>query len=200
MTELLNWDAIYAQSGAARWETGRPQPAFQRLSGSGLLAGCVLDAGCGTGEHALLAAAGGADATGIDISPRAIERARSKAASRGLAVQFIVGDAQHLDQLGATFDVVIDSGLYHILDSEARTQYLASLAAVLRSGGTCYLLCLSERQPGGEPPRRVTRDELRGAFAGGWTIASIEPDVIELLGRTSGFDTGHAWLATIRRD
>jgi SAM-dependent methyltransferase len=200
MTEPLDWDAIYAMSGAALWETGRPQPAFQRLADDGLLAGRVLDAGCGTGEHALLAAAAGADATGVDISPRAIEQARAKAAARGLTARFDVGDVQHLDRLGLAFDLVIDSGLYHILDSGVRATYVARLAAVLRPGGTCYLLCLSEREPGAEPPRRVTRDELHGAFGDGWTVTGIEPDVIEVRGRESGFNTGHAWLATIRRN
>ena len=51
------------------------QPAFLRLAKGGLLTGRVLDAGCGTGEHALLAARSGAEAVGVDVSARAIERA-----------------------------------------------------------------------------------------------------------------------------
>lgn len=52
-----DWDAIYRSATPPPWDIGRPQPAFVRLADSGLLAGRVLDAGCGTGEHALLAAA-----------------------------------------------------------------------------------------------------------------------------------------------
>ena len=52
----------------APWDIGRPQPAFVRLAEQGLLAGRVLDSGCGTGEQTLLAAAHGADATGVDVS------------------------------------------------------------------------------------------------------------------------------------
>ena len=40
-----------------------------------MLAGRVLDIGCGTGEHALMCAAMGLDATGIDATPMAIGRA-----------------------------------------------------------------------------------------------------------------------------
>lgn len=59
-----------------------PQAAFVRLAGQGLLSGRLLDAGCGTGEHALLAAARGARAADVDISPQAIAAARDKAAAR----------------------------------------------------------------------------------------------------------------------
>ena len=62
--------------------------------------GALLDAGCGTGEHTVLAARRGADALGIDVSPRAIEIARRKAAERGVGTIFQVLDALHLDTLG----------------------------------------------------------------------------------------------------
>ena len=67
-----DWDESYARDTPAPWDIGRPQPAFARLADDGLLVGRLLDAGCGTGEHALLAAAKGADALGVDIAPRAM--------------------------------------------------------------------------------------------------------------------------------
>ena len=48
------------------WDIGRPQPAFLGLARAGLIRGRVLDAGCGTGEHTLMAAGLGLDATGAD--------------------------------------------------------------------------------------------------------------------------------------
>jgi SAM-dependent methyltransferase len=53
---------------APPWDIGRPQPAFAGLARAGAIRGRVLDAGCGTGEHALMAAGSGQDATGIDIT------------------------------------------------------------------------------------------------------------------------------------
>ena len=91
-----DWDSVYVAGTPPPWDIGRPQPAFVRLADSGLLSGWVLDAGCGTGEHAMLAAAHGADAVGADLSPRAIEQARAKAAGRGLMARFEVADALHL--------------------------------------------------------------------------------------------------------
>src|SRR6266566_1219135 len=69
-----SWDDAYSASTPAPWDIGRPQPAFVRLAEQGLLAGRVLDSGCGTGEQTLLAAAHGADATGVDGSGLAIGR------------------------------------------------------------------------------------------------------------------------------
>ena len=193
-----SWDEAYASSAPAPWDIGRPQPAFIRLADSGLLCGRVLDAGCGTGENVLLAAAHGADAAGVDISPRAIAHAREKAAERGLAARFEVADALNLGQLGMAFDTVIDSGLFHVFDDLERVRYVASLASVLQSGGTCYLICFSDHQPGDFGPRRVRQDELTTAFGDGWTVTDIAADIYEinpLLGTT----TAKAWLATIRR-
>jgi cyclopropane fatty-acyl-phospholipid synthase-like methyltransferase len=145
MTAHPDWDAGYAASTPPPWDIGRPQPAFLRLADAGLLAGRVLDAGCGTGEHALLAAARGADAVGVDVSPTAIERARAKAAERGLSARFEVADALDLGRLGITFDTVIDSGLFHVFGDEERPRYVASMASVLRPGGVCFLMCFSDR-------------------------------------------------------
>jgi SAM-dependent methyltransferase len=192
-----SWDTVYAADAAPPpWDIGRPQPAFLRLADRGLLSGRLLDAGCGTGEHVLLAAAHGADATGVDISPRAIERARAKAAERGLPARFEVANVLRLGQLGMTFDTVIDSGVFHVFDDD-RARYVTSLAAALRPGGHCYLICFSDRQPGGWGPRRVSQDELRAAFGDGWSVTSIEADNFEV---NPGMPapTVQAWLATIQ--
>ena len=197
-TQPTGWDSAYEAGSRAPWDIGRPQPAFVRLADGGLLCGRVLDAGCGSGEHALLAAARGADAVGVDISPRAIGRARHKAAERGLTARFEVGDALSLDDLGLTFDTVIDSGLFHVFDDADRARYVTSLASVLRSGGTCYLMCFSERQPGAMGPRRVRQEELRTAFSDGWDVAAIVAEAFEV-NPGLGTPTAQAWLATIRR-
>ena len=194
-----SWDDSYAGDVPAPWDIGRPQPAFLRLAEQGLLAGRVLDSGCGTGEHTLLAAAHGADATGVDVSGLAIRRARDKAAERGLVARFEVGDALRLADLGLTFDVIIDSGVFHVIDDEDRVRYVASLASVLRPGGHCYLACFSDRQPGTWGPRRVSQDELRAAFSRGWTVASIEAATFEVNEARIGVSSVQAWLAVLER-
>ena len=197
-TPAAGWDSAYEAGSRPPWDIGRPQPAFVRLANGGLLSGRVLDAGCGSGEHALLAAARGADAVGVDVSPRAIEQARRKAGERGLTVRFEVADALSLGELGLTFDTVIDSGLFHVFADADRARYVTSLASVLPPGGTCYLMCFSERQPGTMGPRRVRQEELRAAFSDGWAVTSIVAEAFDV-NPGLGTPTAQAWLATIRR-
>src|SRR5215467_4046615 len=147
-TPPTGWDSAYEAGSRPPWDIGRPQAAFVRLADGGLLSGRVLDAGCGTGEHALLAAAHGAQAMGVDLSALAIEKARGKAAERGLTARFEVADALYLERLGDSFDTVTDSGLFHVFDDADRARYVTSLAAVLEPGGSCYLMCFSDGQPG----------------------------------------------------
>ena len=193
------WDASYTASTAAPWDIGRPQPVFVRLAGKGLLSGQLLDAGCGTGEQTLLAASHGADAMGVDVSVRAIEQARGKAAERGLTARFEVADALRLGDLGLMFDVVLDSGVFHVFDDKDRAGYVASLASVLRDGGYCHLICFSDQQPGTLGPRRVRQDELRAAFSDGWRIVSIEAAAFELNESGLGISSAQAWLTAIQR-
>jgi cyclopropane fatty-acyl-phospholipid synthase-like methyltransferase len=195
-----SWDAAYTAKSPAPWDIGRPQPAFARLADAGLLTGRLLDVGCGTGEHALLAASHGADAVGLDLAPAAIDRARAKAAERGLAVQFRVADALDLAPLGlaTTIDTVIDSGVFHVFSDEDRPRYVTSLASVLRPGGITYLMCFSDRQPGEFGPRRVRQDELREAFSEGWNVESITADSFEI-NPMENTTHAQAWLAILRR-
>ena len=193
-----SWDDSYTGAAPPPWDIGRPQPAFVRLADEGRLSGRVLDSGCGTGEHALLAASRGADVTGIDVAPTAITRARSKAAERGLDARFEVADALDLENLRRTFDTVIDSGVFHVFGDEDRPRYVAGLAAVLPPGGTCYLMCFSDRQPGDWGPRRVRKDELVAAFSDGWAFESITADRFDI-NPIGGATQAEAWLATIRR-
>src|ERR1700728_3340593 len=182
MTEEAHppWDASYTGGSPAPWDIGRPQPAFARLADEGRLTGRLLDAGCGTGENALLAASRGADVIGIDVAPTALARARAKASGRGLTARFDVPDALDLGRLGLTVDTVIDSGVFHVFGDGDRGRYVASLAAVLRPGGTCYLMCFSDRQPGTWGPHRVRADELRAAFSDGWIVESITADTFDI--------------------
>src|SRR5438105_5502156 len=89
-----DFDAMYA--GAPPWDIGRPQPAFLELADAGALQGRVLDVGCGTGEHALMSAARGLEATGVDAAPAAITIAEAKARDRGLTARFLVWNALDL--------------------------------------------------------------------------------------------------------
>jgi SAM-dependent methyltransferase len=189
------WDSAY-RGAPPPWDIGRPQPIVERLADEGAFRGDVLDAGCGTGENALLLASRGLAVTGVDWSGRAIAAARSKAADRRLNVAFVVADALDLAALGRSFDSVLDSGLFHTFDDERRAGYVRSLAAVTQPGTGVHVLCFSELEPGDWGPRRVTQVEIRNAFAEGWTVAQIE--AFRFATRL-GPDGARGWHATIER-
>ena len=107
-----DFDALY--TGTPPWDIGRPQPAIVELADGGAIRGRVLDVGCGTGEHALMAAAMGLDATGIDVAAAAIAIAEGKARARGLTARFLVHDALALATLREAYETVLDCGLFHI--------------------------------------------------------------------------------------
>ncbi|HEY2666465.1 MAG TPA: class I SAM-dependent methyltransferase [Actinomycetota bacterium] len=188
------FDDMYA--GTPPWDIGHPQPSLRALAEAGGLTGRVLDAGCGTGEHALMAAGMDLDATGVDGSPRAIELARRKAAERGIEVRFLLADALDLGSLGEVFDTVIDSGLFHVFGDDDRARYVDSLRVATSPGAQVYVLCFSDRLPPGFGPRRVTQEEIRASFSDGWRVQAIEAVGLEV---NLSPDPVPAWLATIER-
>ena len=189
-----DFDGAYA--GTPPWDIGRPQPAFLALAEAEKLVGPVLDVGCGTGEHALMAAGRGHEATGVDTAPTAIGIAKGKAAERGLEVRFLVKDARDLASLDEQFTTVLDSGLFHVFEDEDRGRFIESLRAVIPSGGRYHMLCFSDSQPGDWGPRRVAESEIRSSFADGWEVESVVPTRMDL---TLSHDGVAAWLSTVRR-
>lgn len=192
---VSRFDAAY-ESGVPPWDIDGPQPAFARLVAAGEIAGSVLDLGCGTGEHALHFAANGLQVLGVDASGVAVRRASEKAAERGLGARFAEADVQELADLGETFDTITDSGCLHTLSDDAMRAAIRGAHAVLRPGGTYWLMCFNEHAVG-PGPRRITQDDIARLFADGWAVRSIEPAEFQLVNAT-GFKAS-AWLARIER-
>jgi SAM-dependent methyltransferase len=182
------------------WETGRPQPVFAELAEAGAIRGRVLDVGCGTGEHALMAVGLGLPALGVDISSNAIEIAIRRAKERDLSARFAVHDALDLGALAEQFDTVLDCGLFHNFNDEERPHYTESLRSVVPPGGRFFMLCFSDLMPPGFRPRRVTQQEIESTFAEGWRIDALERATMEAQGNAGirkGIQTWHASITRI---
>lgn len=194
---MPNWDERY-EGGPLPWDTG--EPSWHLVEGFAALSPKpkrVLEVGCGTGTNALWLAAQGCEVLGVDIAPRAIAMARSKAESTPTsgAIRFEVADFLHdvLDE--APFEFVFDRGVLHVFDDpEQRERFAAHVAARLGPGGMWLSLIGSTEGPPREegPPRRNLRE----------LTAAIEPvlEIVEL--RTIAFDIttpARAWWLLARK-
>lgn len=93
----------------------------------------ILDVGSGTGALACLFHEMGHDPEGVDIAPAMVEAANAKAASRGFAIPFRLGDGHRLPYGDATFDVVHARHLLWTLPRPAAA--VAEWMRVLKPGG-----------------------------------------------------------------
>src|SRR5947209_12388332 len=94
----------------------------------------VLDVGCGTGVVAITAGRLGAHATGIDLTPQLLERARENSAVAQVDIHWREADAEELPFPDAQFDVVL-SQFAHMFAPRPRVAILEMLR-VLKPGGT----------------------------------------------------------------
>lgn len=93
----------------------------------------LLDAGCGAGQFASLAAAHGAEVLGLDAAPGLVDYARG----RWPGAQFVVGDIGALPFADHEFDSV--TALNSLLYASEPRLALAELARVTAPGGSVVL-------------------------------------------------------------
>jgi SAM-dependent methyltransferase len=96
----------------------------------------VLDVATGTGNVALRAASTGR-ATGLDLTPELFDTARRRAATRGVVVDWVEGDAEELPFADGSFDRVLSA---FGVQFAPRHQLVADeLCRVCKPGGTIGL-------------------------------------------------------------
>jgi demethylmenaquinone methyltransferase/2-methoxy-6-polyprenyl-1,4-benzoquinol methylase len=94
----------------------------------------VLDAACGTGDLAIIAAKAGATVTGLDFSEKMLQRARRKKPD----LEWIQGDLLALPFEDDTFDAAtVGFGVRNVADLPGS---IAELRRVLRPGGRLGIL------------------------------------------------------------
>ncbi len=117
-------------------ETVTTMPAARLVRFAGVQAGQrVLDVGCGTGVAAITARRAGAKATGLDLTPELLDRAKENAALAGVDdVVWKEGDVENLSFNDSAFDVLL-SQFAHMF--APRPEVAAKeMLRVLRPGGT----------------------------------------------------------------
>jgi SAM-dependent methyltransferase len=173
-------DAIYAELPLDQipWNVEDPPALLVDLVASGALAPCdIVDLGCGAGNCAVWLASKGFRATGVDISPKAIELAEDLARRKGVECRFMAADLLgDVSPLHGSFDFAYDWEVLHHIFPGDREAFVLNVHRLLRSGGGYLSVCFSEEDGafgGGEKIRRTSigttlyfssEDELRRLF------------------------------------
>jgi len=98
----------------------------------------VADVGSGTGSISVLLAQHGYTVTGVDLSPRMVERATAKAALSNVTISFSVGDAADPDLAPGGFDVVFARHVVWALPDPVKA--LRNWVDLLSPGGRLVLV------------------------------------------------------------
>jgi SAM-dependent methyltransferase len=135
----------------------------------------ILEVGCGPGHLSIrLARQHGLDATGVDLDPAMIERARANAGRSseddGGRPLFLAGDVASLPFPDGSFDLVVSTlSMHHWADPTAG---LAEIGRVLRRGGRVLIWDL---RPGGIPFHAAPPDPVEHARGSPLRVASTTP-------------------------
>ena len=151
----------------------------------------VLDVACGSGNGALAAARRAwGNTVGTDFVPALLERARERAASERLEVEFVEGEAQHLPFDDASFDVTMS--IFGVMFAPDQEKAAAELLRVTKPGGRIGLsswcpdgglqdfFAAIVKHTGGPPPGFVppvlwgSEDHVRGLLGDGVTELRAE--------------------------
>lgn len=143
------WEERYAGDEESIW-SGNPNEALVATVG-GLEPGRALDVGCGEGADVIWLAENGWDATGIDLSTTAIDRAQASAADRGVNASFEVADVSTWvpadgDPRRGGFDLVTGFFLHTRLP-DTREELLTRVAEHVAPGGALLLVSHAAMPP-----------------------------------------------------
>lgn len=166
--------------GLRLWERAAPPSAVVELveGPAQLPPGRALDVGCGTGTESVYLARHGWDVTGVDMVPRALSRARRKAARAGVSPRLVRADATRLEDFGVGdgYTLLLDFGCFHTIPADQRAAYVASVSRAAAPGAT-FLLYGFTRPPRFAPmATSISADEVERRFGGaGWELTGAEP-------------------------
>jgi SAM-dependent methyltransferase len=133
-----------------------------------LPAGPALDLGCGTGDSSIYLARHGWNVTGVDFVPKALDRARAKAAN--LSINFVHADVTKLSQegIGADFQLIVDNGCLHNMSDDDRDAYVREVTAVAAPDARLLVVAFF---PGGRfGVRGIEPAEMERRFTPAWTL------------------------------
>jgi len=101
--------------------------------------GKALDLGVGEGRNALFLAREGFHVTGIDISPKSIEKFLDLAKERGLTVEGLVMDILDFEFTPDAYNLIVATNTLHFLRKEEVYEITSKIIRSIAPGGYVYI-------------------------------------------------------------
>lgn len=137
----------------------------------------LLEVGCGMGTDLLQFARGGAQVTGVDLTPRSIETSRRHLELYDQSGEFAIADCERLPFADASFDVAYSNGVLHHTPDTAGA--VREIHRILTPGGTARVM-LYHRGSWGYWSQIVLRyGILKGQFLRGASANDIMSQYVE---------------------
>lgn len=171
------WESIAQSFHATRT---RPWPGVESFLKELAPGSRVLDAGCGNGRHAVLAARLGHRVVGVDVSRQLLSYAQESVGDDGLG--FIEAAIERVPLRDDSVDAALALAvLHHVRGRPARQQTLREIVRVMRPRGRMLLSVWARQQPRFGPGREPrTPDDGRPVEPGDalvrWTQHGLNVD------------------------
>jgi SAM-dependent methyltransferase len=154
-------------------------PWMPRVMGFSAFAGQrLLEVGCGMGTDLLQFARGGAQVTGVDLTPRSIEISRHHLRLYGQDGGFAITDAEKLPFADESFDIVYSNGVLHHIPDTAEA--VREIHRVLRPGGLARVMLYHRNSWNYWVEIVLHRGLLRGQLLRGQTAEDIMSRYVEV--------------------
>jgi ubiquinone/menaquinone biosynthesis C-methylase UbiE len=168
---------LFYRLGFTPWD-GHPLPKSLRnlVEGDGntppLTPSNALDLGCGTGDNSIYLAQHGWQVTGVDFVPKALEKARAKAATRHATVKFVEADVTRLSTqgVGTGFELIVDNGCIHGMSDDDRDAYVREVTAVASPEARLLIVAFIPGGSYGVPG--IDPAEVNRRFVPAWNLLS----------------------------
>jgi 2-polyprenyl-3-methyl-5-hydroxy-6-metoxy-1,4-benzoquinol methylase len=185
MDMKTHWEAIYTSKGptAVSWYQPEPRVSLDLIARARITPGVeVIDVGGGASTLVdTLLAQHYQHVSVLDISPAAIEQARSRLGDAANAVTWIEADITDVALPQAHYDLWHDRAVFHFLtDPAARDAYIQAVRQSVKPGGHVIVATFALDGPthcSGLEVVRYSPDSLRDTFGAGFELVESRNEI-----------------------
>lgn len=174
-----HWESLYASKQASQlsWHQDESGVSLELVEKFATASADIVDVGGGDSSLAPSLVARGYHLSVLDVSAKALERAKVRSGVAASQIRWIVGDLTRIESLG-NFDVWHDRAVFHFLnEAPDRARYAALLRASLRPDGHAVIATFAPDGPthcSGLPVQRYDAQGIAAALGGAFRILHEE--------------------------